>query len=312
MINASELTKYYGEKIALDRVSFEIQAGECVGFLGRNGAGKTTVLKILSTALLPSSGRATIDGHDVVEEPDAVRRLIGFLPEEPPLYREMTGRNFLRFLGQLRGMSEAKVGRRIDEVGEQLGLLDVLDDPIFSLSLGYRKRVGIAQAIIHEPRLVIVDEPISGLDPVQIVEIRELLRTLRGQHTVLLSSHNLTELRQTAERFLVIDKGRIVGSGSEADLLKDVAVEAKTFIVEVTVLGDKDKAVAALESVEGHVKHKVHESGEVLHFIVELKSDSPDQVATKLVNAGVKLRALSSHMANLESIFQSLTEEEAA
>lgn len=312
MIKATDLTKYYGENTALDRVSFDVEAGECVGFLGRNGAGKTTVLKILSTALLPSGGTATIEGHDVVEEPDSVRRLIGFLPEEPPLYREMNPRGYLRFLGQLRGIPEANIERRIDEVAEQVGFSDVLDKPIQTLSLGYRKRVGIAQAILHDPKLLIVDEPISGLDPVQIVEIRELLRTLRGQHTILLSSHILTELSQTCDRFLVIDRGRIVGRGREDDLVRAAATEATRFIVEVTVVGDKAQVTQALESVEAHTSHKFMSEGEILHVQVELSSDAPDEVAAKLVGAGLKLRSLTGRAADLESIFVSLTGKEAA
>jgi ABC-2 type transport system ATP-binding protein len=165
IIQAEGLSKYYGDRIALRGASFAIAKGECVGFLGRNGAGKSTLLKILATALLPSAGTVKIGGRDAVNDPDAARRLLGFLPEEPPLYPEMTVRAYLTFLAKLRGVSNDNVATRVAEVASRTSLNDVLDDAIGTLSLGFRKRVGIAQAIVHEPAVVIVDEPISGSTP---------------------------------------------------------------------------------------------------------------------------------------------------
>ena len=303
IIQADGLSKYYGDRIALRGASFSIAQGECVGFLGRNGAGKSTLLKILATALLPSSGTVRIGPHDAVNDPDSARRLLGFLPEEPPLYPEMTVRGYLRFLGKLRGLSTEKVDARITEVAKLTSLTDVLDDAIGTLSLGFKKRVGLAQAIVHEPAVVIVDEPISGLDPVQIVEIRGLIRSLRGTHTVLVSSHILTELSETCDRFLLVDKGHIVAQGSEAELTKGHT----KIVYEVEVRG----TAAALESALGQVAEVAAKSvaadGDTVTARVELASDAPEAVAAKVVGAGLALRRLSPVTTDLESVFMEIT-----
>ncbi|MEX1369513.1 MAG: ABC transporter ATP-binding protein, partial [Nannocystaceae bacterium] len=204
MIEASGLTRYYGDFAALSDASFTIEDREIVGFLGLNGAGKSTVLKILAGLLQPSAGSVKVGGVDASTDPDALRRKIGFLPEEPPLYREMRVREFLQWCGELKGCSKAEVRKALPTVLKTCDLEAMADRVIGELSHGYKKRVGIAQAIIHRPEVVILDEPISGLDPQQIVEMRKVVRSLKEHATVLISSHILSEIEQTCDRILVI------------------------------------------------------------------------------------------------------------
>ncbi len=232
MIRVSELAKYFGGKRALGPVSFEIQDGETVGFLGLNGAGKTTALRILACDLRPSAGQVVVGDVDAVENPHAVRKQVGFLPENPPLYPDMTVRDYLAFAGRLRGMSPTELGRRIPEVLELTHLTGVHDELIRSLSHGYRQRVGVAQAVVHKPRLLVLDEPTRGLDPVQIVEMRQMIRNLKVNHTVLISSHILPEISETCDRLLVLGEGSIIARGTE-DELSARLLESRRFVVVV-------------------------------------------------------------------------------
>lgn len=218
MIRASNLTKLYGARRALGPVSFEIADGETVGFLGLNGAGKTTALRILACDLRPSAGTIDVGGVDAIAEPHEVRKRIGFLPENPPIYMDMSVIEYLTYAGELRSMSKADVKRRLPEVLEITDLKDVAYDVIGTLSHGYRQRVGVGQAIIHQPKFLILDEPTRGLDPVQIVEMRNLIHDLKQNHTVLISSHILTEISQTCDRLLVLGKGQMLAEGSESEL----------------------------------------------------------------------------------------------
>src|SRR5690349_9570402 len=224
MIRASNLSKFYGAKRALGPVSFEIQSGEAVGFLGLNGAGKTTALRILACDLRPSGGTISIDNVDAIAAPQELRKRIGFLPETPPLYADMTVIDYLRFAAELRGMRKPDHARRIPEVLDLTNLTEVAADPISTLSHGYRQRVGVAQAIVHDPKLLILDEPTRGLDPVQIVEMRAMIKDLKERHTILISSHILPEISQTCDRLLVLGRGEIVRSGTEEELTHNVAV----------------------------------------------------------------------------------------
>lgn len=194
MIQVEGLTKYYGERAAIRDLSFTIDKGEVIGFLGLNGAGKSTTLKVLGCVLLPTSGRVLIDGFDVARDPHEIRKRIGFLPDTPPLYDEMTVTGYLEFVAQLRGVGKSVLAAHVDDAMHKTSLTDRKDDVIGSLSHGYRQRVGVAQALVHNPKLLILDEPTSGLDPVQIVEMRELIQKLKGEHTVLVSSHILGEI----------------------------------------------------------------------------------------------------------------------
>ena len=211
MIRVSDLTKYYGPFAALQDVNFSIQAGEVVGLLGLNGAGKTTCLRILTGYLVPSAGECEIDGRNVFANPLEVKNRIGYLPEVPPLYPEMTVEDYLRFVARLRGIEKSGFESEFMRVTELTRLELARRSLIRHLSLGFRKRVGIAQALIGSPPVLIFDEPISGLDPVQIVEVRKLIHELAGKHTILISSHILTEVSQTCDRVLVIHKGQLAG-----------------------------------------------------------------------------------------------------
>src|SRR5438046_5846573 len=210
MIKVEGLTKRYARNIAVDNISFEVEKGGIVGFLGPNGAGKTTTMRVLTCFLPPSDGSASVAGFDVLQHPLEVKKRIGYLPESPPLYPEMEVEEYLTFVGRLKGISGADVARRVGEVAERCAVADVRTKLIGKLSKGYRQRVGLAQAIIHNPEVLILDEPTSGLDPKQIIETRQLIRSLAGDHTIVLSTHILPEVSQTCQRVVIINKGRVV------------------------------------------------------------------------------------------------------
>jgi ABC-2 type transport system ATP-binding protein len=210
MIEVHNLTKSYGDFIAVSDVSFSASKGQIVGFLGPNGAGKTSTIRMLSTYLPPTSGTAKVAGFDIVAEPDKVRQKIGYLPENPPLYGEMTVLEYLRFIAEIKGVPRATTATRIEEVMERCFIAEVRNKLCQHLSRGYRQRVGLAQAIIHDPEVIILDEPTSGLDPRQIIEIRSLIRSLGESHTVLLSTHILPEVSSVCNKVVIINRGRVV------------------------------------------------------------------------------------------------------
>jgi ABC-2 type transport system ATP-binding protein len=220
MIEVNNLTKSYGDYTAVSGVSFSAKRGDIVGFLGPNGAGKTTTIRMLATYLPPSSGSASIAGYDILANPDEVRKRIGYLPENPPLYPEMTVREYLKFIAEIKGVSRNSIQSRIDGVMEQCFIADVQNKLCQHLSRGYRQRVGLAQAIIHEPDVIILDEPTSGLDPKQIIEIRRLIRSLGENHTVLLSTHILPEVSMVCNKVVIINRGRVVIEGMLEDLTR--------------------------------------------------------------------------------------------
>lgn len=305
MISVSGLTKYYGDTCAVSNISFEIADGEIIGFLGLNGAGKTTTLRILACLLLPSSGTVSIGGVDIARDPHAIRRQVGFLPEEPPLYREMTVEAYLRFAGELRGLSGREVKGRLDEVLKLTRIDDVRKEVIDSLSYGYRKRVGIAQALVHRPPVLILDEPISGLDPVQIAEMRETIRGLRGQHTVLVSSHILPEISQTCDRILVIQDGAIVATGTEEELTSRVTGGKR---LSLLVRGDKNRIAEKLRGLPDISAVEVlHASNDVVELLVSTGRDQREAISRALVEAGFGLMGLMPAEPELESIFIQLT-----
>jgi ABC-2 type transport system ATP-binding protein len=309
MIRVQNLAKYYGGKRALGPVSFEISDGETVGFLGLNGAGKTTALRILACDLRPSAGTVSVGEVDAVANPHEVRKKVGFLPENPPLYADMTVNEYLRFAGRLRQMSAGEVDRRLPQVLELTDLGEVRHDLIGQLSHGYRQRVGVAQAIVHEPRLLILDEPTRGLDPVQIVEMRSLIRNLKEKHTVLISSHILTEISQTCDRLLVLGRGAILAAGTEDALSSDL-VQVRRVTVAVGVAAEARAAVTtALEGVEGvtAVKHRErHAGGEV--FELSSSEDVRARVSRAVVEAGWDLLELAHSTSELESVFLKLVQ----
>ena len=305
MITVEGLTKYYGEHAAIRDLDFEIQKGEVIGFLGLNGAGKTTTLKILGCVLLPTSGKVVIDGFDVARDPHEIRKRIGFLPDTPPLYDEMTVGGYLRFVAELRGVPGAQVQARVQEVEKKVGLVEVDGLPISALSHGYRQRVGLAQAMVHKPQLLILDEPTGGLDPVQIVEMRALIRQLRGEHTVLVSSHILSEISQVCDRLLVIQNGEIVAQGSEEQLAQAAGEQGG---VELEVRGEVKTALAVLRAVPGvRDVEVVRLEGEVASVRVQCGSDLRPELVRTLVGANIDVLKLDKGASRLESIFLRLT-----
>lgn len=308
MIEIRDLYKYYGEHKAVGPLTFSIEPGEIVGLLGLNGAGKTTTLRVLACDLLPSSGSVEVDGLDVVDQPHEVRKRIGYLPDTPPLYGEMTVSEYLTFAARLRGVERDQAPERVQESLESTHLTDVADDLISSLSHGFRQRVGIAQAIVHNPRLLVLDEPISGLDPVQIVEMRGLLRGLGGKHTIILSSHILSEISETCDRILVIQDGEIGASGSEAEL---TAKMNPGITVAATVRGDAGRARELALDVEGVESASIQpslEAGEDLTGLwIEADRDVREALCKAWVGGDIGIRSLARQERELESIFLRLT-----
>ena len=312
MIEVVDLFKYYGERRAAGPLSFSIDRGEIVGLLGLNGAGKTTALRILACDLLPSSGKILVDGFDVVDQPHEVRRRIGYLPDTPPLYGEMTVHEYLVFAGRLRGVGDAAARRAADSVEESVQLTEVRDDLIASLSHGFRQRVGIAQAVVHKPQLLILDEPITGLDPAQIIEMRQLLRQLRSEHTIVLSSHILTEISETCDRILVLRAGEIVAAGTEADLSRNMIgamqIELSVRVGTTVALERVRQLLMAAEGVTSVNMVEPREVGPgVATFRVEADRDVRESMSRTLVEAKVGILEIVRNRRELESIFLRLT-----
>ncbi len=318
MVELTEVTKYYGAKRALGPVSFEIEKGDTVGILGLNGVGKTTLLRILACGLRPSSGRVGIDGLDVLENPHEVRKRVGYLPEVPPVYGDMTVRDYLAFVGRLKGMTGGSVAERMPVVEESTRIGEVADMPARQLSQGYRQRVGVAQAIIHEPDLLILDEPTHDLDPVQIMEMRAMIRALKDDHTILISSHILPEISQTCDRLVILDDGRIVASGTESELEARLfashrfSVTVRAAAPPVPAPGPLIRGVAGVNGAEpvGAARGKAAEAGTAT-FSVDGANDVRAEVCRALVEAGHDVIALARADRQLERLFVGLVGGEA-
>jgi ABC-2 type transport system ATP-binding protein len=303
MIQAQGLTKTYGDRIAIQDVSFEVQAGEILGFLGPNGAGKTTTMRILTGYMPPTAGRARVAGYDVFSESIEARRHIGYLPETVPLYPEMTVAGYLDFVGRLRHIPDRRA--RLAEVMERLHLEGQADIPIGKLSKGYRQRVGLAQAILHKPRVLILDEPTIGLDPRQIIEVRSLIRELGGEHTIILSTHILPEASQVCNRVLIINEGQIVAEDTPERLTARLKGGERIY---VQVGGSPDGLPEALSGIEGvtGVEPKGNGGYEV---ICALGADRRAAIAQTIVSRGWPLLELRPVGMSLEEIFLKLTTE---
>lgn len=300
MIEVRNLSKYYGDRCAVDSISFSIHEGEIVGFLGPNGAGKTTTLRVLTCYHPATSGTATVAGHDVFRESIAVRRMVGYLPESVPLYPEMRVREYLNFRGKLRGLEREPRAAAIARVTERCWLGDVINRPIGQLSKGFRQRVGLADALLHNPKVLILDEPTVGLDPNQIRETRSLIRELAKEHTVMLSSHILHEVEATCQRLIIIVNGRIAASGTLAELRDRIHVEAR-LITEIK--GPHEDIVQAVRGLDGirEVRGETHNGWTQL--TVSAKEDLRERVFRLSTDRGWAVRELRRDIASLEDMY---------
>jgi len=317
MIKVEGLTKRYARTVAVDHISFEVEKGQIVGFLGPNGAGKTTTMRVLTCYLPPTEGSASVAGFDVMADPMEVKKRIGYLPETPPVYPEMEVSEYLKFAGQLKGISSADINKRVDDAVGRCALGDVRNKLIGKLSKGYRQRVGLAQAIIHNPEVLILDEPTSGLDPKQIIEIRELLRSLAGDHTIILSTHILSEVEHSCERVIIISQGKLVAIDSVSNLTNRLrGAEAVAVAVESpNGKPDPSEVQQRLEVVPG-VSRVVMKDSKDSRLVFEVESLQGRQIRAELartvVNSGWNLNELRSVGMSLEDIFLELTATEKA
>ena len=316
MITVKDLTKRYARTVAVDGISFEVAKGQIVGFLGPNGAGKTTTMRMLTCFLPPSSGNASVAGFDVLEKPLEVKKRIGYLPESPPIYPEMETTEYLEFVGKLKGLSGSDLQQRVDYVCERCAIADVKSKLLGKLSKGYRQRVGLAQAIIHNPDVLILDEPTAGLDPKQINETRDLIKSLAGDHTIILSTHILPEVEQTCEQVIIINKGKLVATDSVRNL-QARARGAESVLLEVAGRnGNLEVAIAQhkLEQVGGvsRVVFKHEVDGRAVFEVESQKGRLVrGDLARAVVESGWDLNELRPAAMSLEEIFLQLTQSDA-
>ncbi len=311
MIEVRELSKQYGDVTAVDGVTFKAESGQITGFLGPNGAGKTTTMRMLTCFLPPSSGTATVDGFDTAEASLEVRRRIGYLPELPPLYHDMTVESYLDFVAKIKGVPSPQLRSRLDETMEKTGITHVARTVIGQLSKGYKQRVGLAQALVHNPPVLILDEPTVGLDPKQIIEIRETIKSLRGDHTIILSTHILPEVSMTCDKIVIINNGRIVGEGSPESLTAQLR---EGEVLRAQVVGAKDEVEAMLAGIPGVVDVQREDSGPADAYLVTTApgQNVRDPLAKAVVDGGFGLRELRSMDMSLEDVFLQLTNEDSA
>ena len=317
MITVKDLTKRYARTVAVDDISFEVAKGQIVGFLGPNGAGKTTTMRILTCFLPPSSGTATVAGFDVLEKPLEVKKRIGYLPETPPIYPEMETKEYLQFVGKLKGLSGSDLQKRVDYVYERCAIADVKNKLLGKLSKGYRQRVGLAQAIIHNPDVLILDEPTAGLDPKQINETRDLIKSLAGDHTIILSTHILPEVEQTCEQVIIINKGKLVATDSVRNLQARARGSESVMLEVAGRNGGFEVAIVQhkLEQVPG-VSRVVFKQQVDSRAIFEVESQKGQLVrgdlARTVVESGWDLNELRPAAMSLEEIFLQLTRSDEA
>jgi ABC-2 type transport system ATP-binding protein len=301
MIEVKGLTKRYGEITAIDDVCFRLEKGEILGFLGPNGAGKTTTMRILSGFMPPSRGTATVAGYDVLREPLEVKRRVGYMPEHPPLYNEMTVSSYLDFVARIKGVPRDHKKTSFDRVTEQCGLREVTHRLIGNLSKGYRQRLGLAQALIHNPEVLILDEPTIGLDPVQIIEIRETIKNLGKEHTIILSSHILPEITMICEQVVIINEGKVVVVDSYESLSARLRESER---IAIKLSKPDDQVIPRLKALTG-VKEVFAEEGNANCFIIEseIKSEIGEEVAKTVIREGWGLQEMKLLSLSLENIY---------
>ncbi len=313
MIEVEHLTKSYGAARAVNDISFKVEKGEILGFLGPNGAGKTTTMRILTGYLPATGGTARIAGFDVFDQSMDVRKRIGYLPETPPLYPEMRICDYLTFVARIKGVEATDIAARVEESMKMTGLIERREELIKRLSRGYKQRVGIAQAIVHNPDVVILDEPTVGLDPNQIIEVRKLIKGLAGDHTIILSTHILPEVEMTCDRVVIINKGKIAAIDTPSNLTTQMKGSER---VQVQARGNAADLLAKLETIEGvnRVSTDSNEGADTVAATIESEpgTDVRGQVAAAIVGGGFELLELRAVNLSLEDIFRQLTTQESA
>ena len=312
MIEVQHLTKRYGPTTAVDDVSFRVERGEVLGFLGPNGAGKTTTMRVLTGYMPPSEGRAIVAGYDVSDQPLDAKRRTGYLPETPPLYPEMTVRDYLTFVARIKGVPRVERKARVNAAIERTRVADVANRHCSKLSKGYRQRVGLAQALMHNPEVLILDEPTAGLDPKQIIETRKLIKDLGGDHTIILSTHILPEVSQTCQRIVIINKGRVVAVDTPENLMSRLG-GSETIYVQVDAPGADVKT--RLEGIAGITRVAPADTrGSLTGFEVnsETGHDVRRELAAAVVGQGWGLLELRPLRMSLEEVFLHLTTEDSA
>lgn len=307
MIEINNLVKKYGEHVAVDHLSLTVEPGKIYGFLGPNGAGKSTTMNIITGYLGATSGTVTINGHDIFKEPEEAKKCVGYLPEIPPLYADMTILEYLNFVAELKKLQKSLRKRYVEEAMETTGILDVKNRMIRNLSKGYRQRVGFAQAILGYPEIIILDEPTVGLDPKQIIEIRDLIKKLGEKHTVILSSHILTEISAVCDHVFIISKGKLVASDSTENLLDQMSGAQE---IELTVRSEADRAKALLEEIE-YVDHADLKDAKEGSILVRAKSgnDIREEVFRLMAENHIPVLEMRTVTKSLEDVFLQITQE---
>jgi ABC-2 type transport system ATP-binding protein len=313
MIEVNSVSKMYGAFPAISDISFRVEPGEILGFLGPNGAGKSTTMKIITGFMPPSSGTVTVSGYDVVTESLEARKHIGYLPETVPLYSDMNIKDYLQYMGKLRGMSRDQIKKRIPEVIDLCHLEDYFSTIIAKLSKGFKQRVGIAQAILHEPDVLVLDEPTIGIDPIQVVETRQLIKDLGGEHTVVISTHILPEVSQICERVIIINEGQIIAVDKPENLAMRLVGSER---VDLDIRGPQQDVVVELQNVEGvrEVTRMDGRPGSVPRYRVQSEQgvEIRASLAKTVIDSGWELQRLDGVTMSLEEIFLRLTTDDEA
>ena len=306
MIEVKGLVKRYGSHTAVENLSFTVETGQVYGFLGPNGAGKSTTMNMITGYISATDGQVLIDGHDIFDDPIAAKRCIGYLPEIPPLYPDFSVREYLKFVCELKGVKKSAVKAETQRVIDKADIADVADRLIKTLSKGYRQRVGLAQALVGDPEIIILDEPSIGLDPKQIIQMRELIRSLGREHTVILSSHILSEVSEVCDHILIIKKGKLVGNGTPQELAAMMQTGAT---LSIQARGDLERAKAALEGIGGDVSVTENAAEQALDIVIETKDggDLREQASVALSGAGCVILSMNLTQASLEDVFLELT-----
>jgi len=306
MIEVCNLTKNYGDFTAISNVSFSVKAGEIVGFLGPNAAGKTTTMRVITGYLSPSAGCVKVDGYDVYEQGMQVKKITGYLPEKPPVYPDLSVRSYLKFVAEIKGVASREIAKNVESAMEKTAISNVAYKLIGNLSKGYQQRVGLAQALVHNPKVLILDEPTVGLDPTQIIEVRNLIKSLKDSHTVVLSTHILPEVSMTCSRVVIINKGNIIAEDTPANLTKKVATD-ETIELLVSGVSDDRKLKEMLVDISGvrsvDISYNEEDKTHKASILVKSSFDNAPAVAQKIIAANFKLHKMNTIELSLEEAF---------